>query len=89
MKIIHVAEAFEGGIIEIIRLLSRHLPEFEHIIVHGNRNINFEKIKITFPENVRFINWHSAKREISLGDDLKAFRELKKILKENLPFDAM
>ncbi|MEO7209976.1 MAG: glycosyl transferase family 1, partial [Chitinophagaceae bacterium] len=89
MKIIHVAEAFEGGIIEIMRLLSNHLPEFEHIIVYGNRNIDTEKEKTTFPANVRFINWHSAKREISFRDDIKAFRELKKILKENMPFDAM
>jgi len=89
MKIIHIAEAFEGGIIEIMRLLSNHLPEFEHIIVHGNRDIDTENVKITFPENVRFINWYSAKREISFRDDMKAFRELKKILKENSPFDAI
>ncbi len=89
MKIVHVAEAFGGGIIEIIRLLSQHLPEFEHIVVHGNRDIDIEEEKNTFPTNTKFINWRSAMREISFRDDIKAFRELKKILKENLPFDAI
>ncbi|MBS1729246.1 MAG: glycosyltransferase [Bacteroidetes bacterium] len=89
MKILHVAEAFEGGIIEIMRLLSIHLPEFEHVIVHGNRKIHLDSIKATFPENVHFIKWHSAKREISISGDLKAYRELIKIFRKNLPFDAL
>ena len=89
MKVVHVAEAFEGGIIEIMRLLSMHLPEFEHIIVYGNREINTEDVQLTFPANVRFINWHSAKREINVRNDINAYRELKKILKANLPFDAL
>lgn len=89
MKIIHVAEAFEGGIIEIIRLLSLHMPDLEHLVVHGNRQVDMEKEKLTFPENVKFIHWKTAKREIGLFDDFKAFIELKKILKQNKPFEAL
>lgn len=89
MKIIHVAEAFEGGIIEIMRLLSLNLPELEHLIVYGNRQIDIEKEMHTFPDNVKFIHWKTAKREIGLLDDVKAYFELKKILKENKPFDAL
>ncbi len=89
MKIIHVSEAFGTGILEIMRLLSQHLPEFEHIIIYGNRDIDIEKEKKTFPPNTSFIHWPSVKREISFRDDVKALRELKKILKETLPFDAL
>lgn len=84
MKIVHVAEAFAGGIVVFVKSLVENLPEDEHIIVHGERAhvTKFTDIRKQFARtNARFVRWHSAQRSISLGKDWAAFWELYRILK--------
>lgn len=84
MKIVHVAEAFAGGIVVFVKSLVENLPEDEHIIVHGERAhvTRFTDIRKRFARtNARFVRWHSAQRSISLIKDFAAFLELYRILK--------
>jgi glycosyltransferase involved in cell wall biosynthesis len=85
MKIVHVAEAFAGGIAVFINSLVENMREDEHIIIHGDRYwvMKAEEVKKMFPKaNVRFIPWTSAGRSIHPIKDVKALSELKGFLRE-------
>ena len=84
MKIVHVVEPFASGIATFVRSLVENLQDDLHIIVHGEREqvMKSAVVKQHFPkDNVRFIRWKSAQREISLRKDTVAFIELYNILK--------
>lgn len=84
MKIVHVAEAFAGGIVVFVKSLVENLPDDEHIIVHGERAhvTSFTDIRKQFARtNARFVRWHSAQRSIKPSKDFAAFFELYKVLK--------
>jgi glycosyltransferase involved in cell wall biosynthesis len=84
MKIVHVVEPFASGIATFVRSLVENLNDDLHIVVHGEREYvtKSAEVKMNFPkENVRFIRWKSAQREISLRKDTVAFMELYAILK--------
>jgi len=84
MKIVHVAEAFAGGIVVFVKSLVENLSNDEHIIVHGERAhvTSFTDIRKQFARtNARFVRWHSAQRSISLFKDFAAFLELYRVLK--------
>jgi glycosyltransferase involved in cell wall biosynthesis len=84
MKIVHVAEAFAGGIVMFVKSLVENLSDDEHIIVHGERaNVtSFTDIRKKFARtNARFVRWHSAQRSIKPSKDFAAFLELYRILK--------
>ena len=88
MKIVHITEAFEGGVIEFLRSLTNSTPDFNYTIIYG-RTKNFEPARKTFPEAVKFIPWPFVQREIRPAKDLAALRYLVKILKEEKPFDII
>ncbi|HWB94929.1 MAG TPA: glycosyltransferase, partial [Puia sp.] len=84
MKIVHIVEPFASGIATFIRSLVEGLREDTHIIIHGERSqvMGCEEIMLDFPmDNVHFIRWHSAQREIRPIKDLRAFLELLRILR--------
>jgi glycosyltransferase involved in cell wall biosynthesis len=84
MKIVHVAEAFAGGIVVFVKSLVENMPDDEHIIVHGERAhvTRFTDIRKQFARtNARFVRWHSAQRSIRISKDFAAAFELYKILK--------
>jgi glycosyltransferase involved in cell wall biosynthesis len=84
MKIVHVAEAFAGGIVVFVKSLVENLPTDEHIIVHGERAhvTCFTDVRKQFAQtNARFVRWRSAQRSIHLIKDFAAFLELYRILK--------
>lgn len=84
MKIVHVVEPFASGIATFVRSLVVNMNDDMHIIVHGEREyvMKSAEVKMNFPkENVRFIRWKSAQREISIRKDTVAFMELYTILK--------
>ncbi|MDP4147898.1 MAG: glycosyltransferase [Bacteroidota bacterium] len=95
MKIVHVVEPFASGIAVFVKSLVENLSNDQHIIVHGEREyvMSFADVKQHFPkDNVRFIRWRSAQREISIRKDLIAFLELYTILKrlkKGLHIDAV
>jgi glycosyltransferase involved in cell wall biosynthesis len=88
MKVVHVTEAFEGGVIEFLRCLTTATPEIDYTIVYG-RPQYFEKAKGTFPNNVSFIPWTFASREISPVKDAKATWELHQILRRLKPYHIL
>lgn len=84
MKIVHVVEPFASGIATFVRSLVENLNDDLHIIVHGEREhiMKSAEVKLDFPkENVRFIRWKSAQRELNIRKDTVAFMELYTILK--------
>ena len=82
MRIIHVVEPFASGISTFILQLANHIHE-EHIVIHGSRQDTkvIEHIKAAFPNNTKFIEWSKAKREINLISDIRASRDLYRLLK--------
>lgn len=90
MKIIHVVECFAGGVLNFVIDLTTELKNEEHIIVYGtNREdtpVNFSKL---FPNNVKFIKWTKAQREMKPLQDLRALIELYNILKNIKDIDVI
>jgi glycosyltransferase involved in cell wall biosynthesis len=85
MKIVHVAEAFAGGIAVFINSLVENMRDDEHIIIHGDRYwvMKAEEVKKMFPTaNVCFIPWTSAGRSIHPVKDMMALKELCGFIKE-------
>jgi len=85
--VLHVLEPFASGVTTAVASIAGELPDYRHIVVHGSRNWveSAEEVKKRFPPGVQFIEWKSAAREISVGGDWKALRELIAILKNNVP----
>lgn len=81
-EILHVAECFSGGVYDFIVSLINGLPEFNHTILYAKRENFKENFKDDFSENVNFIHWENASREINLKKDFLAGKELYKILSE-------
>ena len=88
MRIVHVTEAFEGGVIEFLRCLTNSTPDIEHTIVYGRHRF-YEKAKPSFPASVKFIAWNDIETNISPLKDAKALNNLIKILKKEKPFDIL
>ena len=44
MKIVHVTEAFEGGVIEFLRSLTNATPDIEYTIIYGRHHF-YEAVK--------------------------------------------
>lgn len=79
-EILHVVESFGGGVYDFIVSLVNELPEFKHTILYGKRE-NFKKnLEEDFKNNINFILWENAHREINLKKDFLAGKELYKIL---------
>jgi glycosyltransferase involved in cell wall biosynthesis len=84
MKIVHVVEPFASGIAVFVKSLVDNLKDDFHIVVHGERSVVMKAVEIkkTFKvNNVQFIRWQSAQREISFKKDFAAFLELYRLLK--------
>ncbi|MEO8711671.1 MAG: glycosyltransferase [Parafilimonas sp.] len=88
MKIVHVTEAFEGGVIEFLRCLTNSTPDIEHTIIYGRHHF-FEKAYTSFPSTVKFIPWPEVNTKISPRKDIKALQHLIKILKAQKPIDVI
>jgi glycosyltransferase involved in cell wall biosynthesis len=88
MKIVHVTEAFEGGVIEFLRCLTNSTPDIEHTIIYGRHHF-FEKAHKSFPDTVKFIAWPEIGTKISPRSDIKALQHLIKILKKEQPIDVI
>jgi glycosyltransferase involved in cell wall biosynthesis len=88
MKIVHVTEAFEGGVIEFLRCLTNSTPDIEHTIIYGRHHF-FEKAHRSFPASVKFIAWPGVSTNISPRKDIAALQHLIKILKAQKPIDVI
>ena len=88
MKIVHVTEAFEGGVIEFLRSLTTATPDIEYTIIYGRHHL-YPPVKNNFPPSVKFIAWPSVLREIKPASDLKSLKELIALLKQEKPYDII
>ncbi|MCB8566264.1 glycosyltransferase [Fusobacterium ulcerans] len=88
MKILHVVESFFGGVYDFIKDFTGITSEYQHTIIYGKREGLKDNFKNDFKENIDFILWKNAKREISLKNDLLALKELLNLLKKE-KFDAI
>lgn len=90
MIVCHIVEPFATGINTFIHELVHGMPDDEHYIIHGERKDAREitAIKSEYAAKVNFIKWQNAQRDISLKLDLKAFFELRSLLKK-IDFDIL
>ncbi|WP_207514507.1 glycosyltransferase [Longitalea luteola] len=95
MKIVHVVEPFASGIAAFVQSIVQNLRDDYHIVIHGEREYvmsSSEIIKYFPDDNVQFIRWRSAQRNISLVKDTAALLELCQLLrnlKERQMVDAV
>jgi glycosyltransferase involved in cell wall biosynthesis len=85
MKILHVVEAFGGGITEFINQLSNGLVEHSHIILYAQREIPIEEVKKRFAKNCVFVEWKHASRRLSIIKDLLAYKSLSRVISSVKP----
>lgn len=88
MTVVHLAEAWGGGVYYLIKNLVEQTPTLNHIIIHGNRKEIVNNFSKEFPSNVKFINWKYAQREIHPSKDFLALISLANILR-NEKFDII
>ena len=88
MRVVHITEAFEGGVVEFLKYLTNGTRDIQYTIIYGRHHI-YEKMYTSFPENVTFIPWPAATAKISPLKDAKALQALISILKKQKPFDIV
>ena len=82
LEILHIVESFGGGVYDFIKDFTEVTPEYQHTILYGKRENLKNNFKDEFRENIDFILWKNAKREISIKNDFLALRELLNLLKK-------
>ena len=82
MNIVHVVESFAGGVYDFIYDLVVGMPQDTHTIIYARREHTPENFQEKFPENVEFIEWQYATRELSPVQDIKAYLQLVDTLKQ-------
>lgn len=82
MKILHIVECFGGGVYDFIKNLTYDMNEYEITILYGDRGNLKKDFKNEFRKNIKFIKWENAQREISFFKDIKALKEVMKILRK-------
>lgn len=85
-KILHIVEAFGGGIFSFLSdLINDTSEEFEIVIAYSKRNQTPYNFNTYFNGNVKFIEVNNFTRKISIIRDVKAFFEIRNIIKEEKP----
>lgn len=85
-KILHIVEAFGGGIFSFFNDLAKYTEDdFEIVIAYSIRKETPNDFKNYFSKKIKFIEVENFARSINPIKDLKAFFEIKKIIKEEKP----
>ncbi len=85
-KIIHIVESWGSGVFSfIVDLVNKTHEEYEIIILHGKREETFENYEDYFPKDVKLVHIKNFTRSISPLKDIKAFLEIRKIIKNEKP----
>ncbi len=82
MRVVHIVEAFGGGVFDFLVNLTSGLNDIEHIIVYSLREETPQDFQKYFGKNTKFIQWPYAQRKINLIQDIKAAINLWRILKD-------
>lgn len=85
-RILHIVEAFGGGIFSfLVDLVNSTSDEYEIIVAYGKREQTPDEFKNYFNNNVKFIEVKNFTRSINIVKDFKSFFEIKKIIKDINP----
>lgn len=85
-KVLHIVESFGSGIFSfLVDLVNNTDDEFDITIAYGVRAETLESFREYFSDKVKFIEVKNFTRSINPIKDLKAFFEVKKIIKEENP----
>ena len=85
-KILHIVEAFGGGIFSfLVDLINNTSDEYEIVVAYAMREQTPDDFEKNFSSNVRFIRVQNFVRSISIKKDVQAFGEIKEIIKEEKP----
>lgn len=86
VKIVHVVEAFGGGVFGVlIDLLNGTSDDFDITVLYSPREQTPENFKEYYNNNIKFIEIKNFTRNISPIKDLKAYIEVKRHIKEIKP----
>ena len=84
-KIVHVVESFGGGVYNfLVDLLNNTIDEFDITVIYALRPQTPDNFIIDFDKRIKFIHSKYMTRSIGLND-LKAFFEIKKLIKNESP----
>lgn len=85
-KILHVVEAFGGGVFTFLSdFLNEISDEYEIVVAYSRRKQTPENFREYFKDNIKFIEVKNFVRSVNPVKDLKAFFEIRKIIKEENP----
>lgn len=86
MKVLHIVEAFGGGVYTYMEdLLKQINDEFEIVVAYALRPQTPDDFKSRFDNKVKFIEVKHFKRSINLFNDLLAGFEIRDIVKQEKP----
>ena len=84
-KIVHVVEAFGGGVYSfLVDLLNNLIDDYDITVIYALREQTPPNFMDDFDSRIKFINSKYLKRNIGLND-LKALFEIRKLIKEENP----
>lgn len=84
--ILHIAEAFGGGIVTFLANLANQQAEhYNVIIVHGIRPETHKNYKDFFDDRIKLIKAENFRQNINLGAEMKALKELRGLIKQYKP----
>ena len=82
-KVLHIVEAFGSGVFSfLVDLVNNTDEEFDITIAYGVRSETLPDFEKYFSKRVKFIKVNNFTRSINIVKDMKAFFEIKKIVKE-------
>lgn len=85
-KIIHIVEAFGGGVFTyLVDLINNTIDDYDITIIYNIREQTPKNFKEYFDKRVKFIQIKNFTREINIKNDFKAFIEIEKKIKELKP----
>ncbi len=83
--VLHVVEAFGGGVFQSIANICHGLADrFDFVILHGRRPETPDDCAAFFPENTRFVQW-SVRQTLSPAANLRSIRQLRDVVREIAP----
>lgn len=85
-KVLHIVESFGSGVFSfLVDLVNETSKDFDITIAYGVREETLQNFEQYFKGSVKFIEVKNFTRNINPIKDLKALKEVKKIIKEEQP----
>lgn len=85
-KVLHIVESFGGGVFTVLTdLLNGLSKNYDVVVAYSLRPQTPENFEKYFDKNIKFIKVKNFTRSINLKKDIKALKEIRKIVKEEKP----